>query len=119
LIWIQATEAETVRLGLDLASLNEKSRQRLRVPSGVRGVVVAGVHARSMAAALGLRPGDIIETINVEPVMSPEDAGRKLKRAAGGDMILLLISRDSVSQFVGVTVGPANVGGSGASPKAE
>jgi len=71
----QPQQAEkSAALGLQLAPLDAPMRKRLHIGKDVKGVVVAGVAGDSPAAAIGLAPGDVIESVNQQPVTSPEDA---------------------------------------------
>ena len=50
--------------GARVADLSPPLRDSLEVPNNVDGVVVAGVERNSPASSTGLRPGDVIVTIN-------------------------------------------------------
>ena len=53
------------------------------------------------AASAGIRPGDVIEEVNRQPVQSVEDLRAGLKRSADKP-VLLLVNRQGVSIFVTV-----------------
>ncbi|HZS83975.1 MAG TPA: DegQ family serine endoprotease [Stellaceae bacterium] len=92
-------------LGLALTPLTPDLRKRLRVPKDKNGVVVEGVEQESPAAALGIRPGDLIISVDRQPVSTPEEVTKKLKSAAANGQILMLIDRHGNSQFVALSVG--------------
>jgi serine protease Do len=94
-------------LGLQLGSLNDQMRQRLNLKKDVKGVVVTGVKDDSQAAELGIQPGDVIMSINNQPVTAPRDAAAKLAAAekSGDKNLLLLLNRRGVTQFVGLSLG--------------
>jgi serine protease Do len=56
----------------------------------VKGALVADVAQNSNSAEAGLRPGDIIEEINHQPVAGADDA-MKLCNDANGKQILLKV----------------------------
>jgi len=66
---------------------------------------VQNVDPDGRAADAGIRSGDIIESVNRQPVKSVEELRSALKRNADRP-VLLLISREGSSIFV--TVKPAN-----------
>jgi serine protease Do len=98
-------------LGMELAPLTPQLRRQLRIGKEVRGVVVMRMAAGSPAAALGIEPGDVIESIDRKPTTSPQEAAAQLKEAAQHDNILLLLDRHGVTQFVALSVGNGAPGG--------
>ncbi len=62
-----------------------------------KGALVARVDPGSVADDAGLRPNDVIETINREPVKDVEDFKRVLNRLKSGDPIVLLVYRKSLA----------------------
>ncbi len=93
--------------GLTLAPLTRQSRRRLRVGAAVTGVVVTAIGDDSPFAGLDLEPGDVIETVNQQPVASPQDAYAKLDNAAAfrDKSVLLLINRHGSNRFLAVSSG--------------
>jgi len=91
-------------LGLQLAPLTAELHKRLSVPDGVEGVVVRGIADDSPVLAAGVQPGDVIVSVDQQPVAKPEDAAKKLKEAAAKGQVLLLLNRRGNSQFVGLSV---------------
>jgi serine protease Do len=59
--------------GVVLIELSNQIRQHLKIPHNVQGAVVLDLHAYSAAAQAGLRPGDVIESINRKEVRNAED----------------------------------------------
>ncbi|MBV9827724.1 MAG: DegQ family serine endoprotease [Alphaproteobacteria bacterium] len=107
----ESPEASTTSLGLQLAAIDARSRQQYRIPKEVEGVVVTKVANDSPAAVLGLQPGDVIQSVDQQPVKGPEQAASALKQASGKGTILLLLNRHGASQFVGLSVTPGVGGG--------
>jgi len=97
--------------GMHFAPLTNRLRQELHIAKGVEGVVVAGIDNGSAADGIGLTDGDVIMSINQQPVHTPEEAADKLKEAAHSSKktALLLLNRHGVTQYVGMTLG-ANQG---------
>jgi serine protease Do len=105
----QASQASAS--GMHFAPLTSRLRQELHIAKGIDGVVVARVDNGSAADDVGLSNGDVIVSINQQPVHTPEEAAAKLKEAAHSPKktALLLLDRHGVTQYVGITLG-ANQG---------
>ena len=65
----------------------------LKMPENARGVLVASVRPETPAAE-ALQPGDVIETINQEPVANAADYARLLRSLPADQMIVLSIIRE-------------------------
>jgi serine protease Do len=92
-------------LGLTLQTLTPELARQGRLPSDVRGVVVTGLDPSSDAARQGLRPGDVIVSINRTATPNPETAAQVVDaaRRAGRNSVLLLVRRgNGPPAFVGV-----------------
>ena len=89
-------------LGLKLAPLTAEMRKQLKVPSSVKGVVVSQIAESSPLADVDLQAGDVIVSVNQEPVTTPKDAVAKLKsaQASADKSVLLQINRHGVNAFV-------------------
>ena len=99
-------------LGMELDPLTPQLRSRLHTPKDVKGVVVGRVAGDSAAASLGIQPGDVIESIDQKPAMTPQQAVALLKEAATHGDILLLLNRHGTSEFVGLSVENNGMSGS-------
>jgi serine protease Do len=94
----QGGEGGEGRLGLAVRPLTEQEKQQA---NGAQGLLVEGVSGP--AARAGIRPGDVVTSVNGKPVKSPADL-----RAAVGEhkgTVALLIRRGEASIFVPVEVG--------------
>ena len=91
-------------LGVELGSLNEELRRKLAVPKGVNGVVVGRIAENSPLHSLGVEPGDVIVSVDRQPVTRPHEAAKALKDAAKKGNILLLLNRHGTDEFLGVTI---------------
>jgi serine protease Do len=85
-------------LGLHLRDLSPEEVRRL----GVRGVFVEGVAPGSLAQRSGLRRGDIILSVNNEPVENLSQFNEKIERAKSEQRtrVLLLIRRGGSNLYV-------------------
>ncbi|HEY4472568.1 MAG TPA: DegQ family serine endoprotease [Stellaceae bacterium] len=103
----QSDEDSAQAAGLHFASLTPDLRRELRLGRDVNGVVVTSVDDGSAAEALGLSRGDVVLSINQQPVTSPQDTAQKLKEAASSPRksALLLLNRHGVTQYVGLDLG--------------
>ena len=88
--------------GLSVQNLTPALSERLGVPSGVTGVVVASVDPNSPAAGT-LQQGDVIESINRQPVHNVDDFNKLAGEAKG--QVLLRINRQGEGAFVVISPG--------------
>ena len=102
----QAQSQNTTALGLKLAPLNDRLRQRAQVPKNVKGVVVTDIADDSPLAALGIEPGDVIQSINQQPMTTPQQVASKLKEVQSGKdkNALLLINRHGTNQYLALSI---------------
>ena len=71
---------KTASLGLQLSSLDPALRRQYKIPKEVEGAAVTDVAQDSPAAALGVQPSDVIESVDQQPVKSPQQAAQALRR---------------------------------------
>ncbi|HKS89871.1 MAG TPA: Do family serine endopeptidase, partial [Stellaceae bacterium] len=97
-------EDRAAAFGLHFAPLTSELRHELHVGRDVDGVVIAGVDNGSTADSLGLSRGDVLVSINQQPVHSPQEAARQLHEIARSPHkdALLLLNRHGIAQYVGV-----------------
>jgi serine protease Do len=82
-----------------LGEINSELRQKLKIPREVQGAFVFDLYAYSTAARAGLRPGDIIQSINQQQVRSAAETS-KLVEAAKGKHLLLRVWSNAGSHFI-------------------
>jgi len=75
-------------------------REQLGLSPRTRGVVISDLDSECPAAQQGLQPGDVIESINRQPVTAVADFDRLAPQAAGD--VLLRVNRQGTSAFVGI-----------------
>ena len=95
-------------LGLSLQPLTPELARAARLPASARGVIISAVDPSSDAAEERLQAGDLIMSVNRQPVTSPVQvtAGVEAARRAGRTSVLLLVKRGpSPERFVGVELG--------------
>jgi serine protease Do len=99
--------APTKALGLSLAPLTPEAARGASLPATAHGVIITGVDPNANAAEQGLQRGDLIISVNNQPVNTPAQVITLVgaARKAGRTSVLLLIQRGSaVPAFVGVDI---------------
>jgi serine protease Do len=91
-------EAAQGKLGVVVRALSPEEKRAAEVPNGVVVEDVAGA-----AAKAGIRPGDVIVSVNSTPVKSPEQLRELVGKA--GKTVALLVQRDDARIFIPVTIG--------------
>jgi serine protease Do len=85
----------------------DKSALGVAIQPSDKGLVVEEVDQNGRAADAGIQPGDVIKSVNRQPVKSVDELRAALKKASDRPA-LLLIQRQDAQVFV--TVKPANLG---------
>ena len=103
----ESDDTQQPSLGLELAPLTPQARTRYELPDSAEGALVVGVDADGAAAEKGIRAGDLIVRAGNHRVSSPADVSKALARVteSGGDILLLLVEREGMRQFVAVPIG--------------
>jgi serine protease Do len=86
------------KLGVAVRPLSPDERKSADLTNGVVVEDVAGA-----AAKAGVRPGDVIVSVNRTPVKSPEQLRELIGKA--GKTVALLVQRDDARIFIPVTIG--------------
>jgi len=90
--------SESTLRGITAQELTPSIRDQLGLSPQTRGVVISDLDQDSPAAQQGLQPGDVIESINRQPVRSLQDFDRMAAQATGDT--LLRVNRQGASAFV-------------------
>jgi serine protease Do len=94
-------------LGLALQPLNPQIIRALNLAADQKGVVITSVATGSDAAEKGLRRGDVIVSVNRQPVTQPQQviAAVEATRRAGRSSVLLLVKRgQGIEAFFGIDI---------------
>jgi serine protease Do len=86
--------------GLALRPLTPELAARLGVAPGTRGLVISSVRPDAAAARAGLRPGDVLLSVDRKPVTSARDALQQLAASRPGGHLLLIQRGDSTAFVV-------------------
>ncbi len=99
----EAIQQRTNILGMVLSVLTPELRRLLGGTAPANGVVVTQIQASSPFATIDLQPGDVIVSINEEPVSTPQDAAAKLEVAQSNPErgILFQLNRQGTNLYVG------------------
>ena len=95
-------------LGLSLSPLTPELARAANLPPTAHGVIITAVDPNANAAEQGLQRGDLIMSINNQPVTNPAQvvAAVEAARKAGRSSVLLLVKRGtSPEAFVGINIG--------------
>lgn len=94
-----AEDRDTLKeYGLTLQELSPELAEKFEYKPG-SGLVVSDVEPEGPAAKAGLKPGNLVEEVNHQPVATREDL-RKALAKADGDKILLRVRSGSYSSYV-------------------
>ena len=94
-------------LGLSLAPLTPEAARASNLPATARGVIITAVDPNSNAGEQGLQRGDLIASVNNQPVTSPAQvvAAVDAARKAGRSSVLLLVQRGNApGLFIGINI---------------
>jgi serine protease Do len=83
----------TSKLGMTLRDLTPQMAERLDLPRGTRGVVVMDVEAGEAAEEAGLQRGDVIVTVNGQPVDGVPGFERAVEQARSEGRVRLRFRR--------------------------
>ncbi len=90
----------TPDFGMSLQDLTPAIRRELNVPAGRNGVVVANVTPFGPAAEAGLQPGDVILSVQGQPVRSLDEATKALTAIGSRQEARLVVWREGNEALV-------------------
>jgi serine protease Do len=85
-------------LGLAVRDVNPTESHRSGLSLG-QGVTVTGIEDSSVAAGVGIQPGDVILQFNDKPVNDSQDFLKQSKEIKSGQLIRLLVKRGQMTSF--------------------
>ena len=94
-------------LGLSLSPLTPELARAANLPPTAHGVIITAIDPSSSAAEKGLQRGDLIVSINNQPVTTPAQviAAVDAARKAGRSSVLMLVKRGTAPEaFVGIDI---------------
>jgi serine protease Do len=94
-------------LGLQLSNMNDELRKKFKIKDSVKGVVITGIDAASVAADKRLAPGSTIVAIEQEQMTAPADVQKKvdaLKKAGKKTALLLVATAEGDNLFVALPI---------------
>jgi serine protease Do len=84
--------------GVTLENLDSQTAKQLNLSPSTTGVVVTDVSPSSPAATSGLRPGDVIQEVNHQPVKNVTQLNEAIRKS--GTNFLLLVNRKGTTLFI-------------------
>jgi serine protease Do len=99
-----APGANQPRLGLALAAIAPEQRTELGLDADQQGVLITEVVPGGPADAKGLRAGDVVLSIDRQPVAQPADVVAAVRKAheSGAKSVLLYVAREGNERFEAV-----------------
>ncbi|MEA2982794.1 MAG: serine protease Do [Alphaproteobacteria bacterium] len=94
-------------LGLQLSNMNDDVRKKYKIKDSIKGVVITGVDAASVAADKRLAAGSTIVAIEQEQMSDPADVQKKvdaLKKAGKKTALLLVATAEGDMLFVALPI---------------
>ena len=94
-------------LGLQLSGMNDELRKKYKIKDAVKGVVITGIDAASVAADKRLTAGSTIVAIEQEQMNAPADVQKKvdaLKKAGKKTALLLVVTAEGDNLFVALPI---------------
>ncbi len=106
-----AVDPEVVSaLGMELAALDDETREKYKIDPDVKGVLVDAVESGSASDEKRIVAGDVIAEVGQEPVETPQDVVKQIERLKKEDRrtaLLLLSNARGELRFVAVRIGDA------------
>ena len=88
--------------GVTVQNLTPDTAAQLKLPASTKGVVVGEVDPGSKAADAGLKPGDVIQQVNRQPVTNVKEYSQAVTASKKDDSVLLLVDRNGSTIFLAV-----------------
>jgi serine protease Do/serine protease DegQ len=105
-------EVRRGRLGIEMADVTLDAQRKLKLPS-LDGALIANVDAGSPAEKAGLRPGDIVTSLNGRTVRGPAELRARLGLTPIGDEVDMTIVREGGQQRIRTRIAAPQPAGKG------
>jgi len=92
----------TVFAGIQVQDLNNRLRSRANIPPNINGVIVTEVDPSS-SSAQQIRPGDVIEEVNRQPVKNVQEFLQVVNQLDPDQPVVVGIARNRQRSFVVIT----------------
>ncbi len=105
-----ARQSESMHFGMEVAPITEENRRQFALSPTQVGIVVTKIRPESASAAAGLSVGDVIESVQLEPMNSPADAHKQLQKARAEHraFVIGLVKGTAEPRYVTLPVAGAN-----------
>jgi serine protease Do len=100
------TGTKVAGLGVDVGPITPDAKQQYGIGDDVKGLLVLKVDPAGPSSDKGVTAGDVITSINQEPVTKPADLTAKVAEAkkSGKKSVLLLVERHGEIRFVAINL---------------
>jgi serine protease Do len=86
--------------GVTVSDLDDANRQEFKIPPSVKGALVTAVEPDSIAASVGIRPGDVIQEVKRRPISSADEAVKLSEELKKEKQVLLRVFTRGGSRLV-------------------
>jgi len=86
-------------LGIEVQNLTKDIAQQFGYSLG-EGVIVSRVVPGGAVAQAGIQPGDLIQSVNQQPVSTIDEFDKAMQRPMQNKKVLFLVRRGQISQFI-------------------
>jgi len=78
----------------------------LEIPPNLNGVIVLSIDDDSAFVGFGIRPGDVIQSVNQRPMNSPAEAIATIRQALASEHknVLILINRRGTNHYLATSL---------------
>jgi serine protease Do len=88
------------KIGLEVSNITRDLARKYNIPDGMKGVVITAVNPRGIAAANGLKEGDVVVKLNRSVIESVKQFTSVLNDIDAGDTVLFYVQRGNANLFI-------------------
>ncbi|NOY06951.1 MAG: DegQ family serine endoprotease [Chlorobi bacterium] len=96
----ETEESVMKKLGMTVQTVNRSLAEKYNLPDNMKGVVVTRITRGGVAWEAGIQEGDLIQSVNQEPVFTAGEFRKRLEKAGPGESILFFIHRRDGTLFI-------------------